>query len=311
MSSNIAFIYPGQGSQSIGMLKELASEFGLIENTFTLASEALGYDLWDLVQNGSAEQLNQTDVTQPALLTAGVAIWRVWGEQDGAEPIAMAGHSLGEYTALVCAGAISLADGVRLVKKRGGLMQQAVPAGQGAMAAVLGLDNEIIEKICQQAAEGQVVAPVNYNSPGQVVIAGDKAAVDRAGELLKAQGAKKVVPLAVSVPSHCSLMKPAADQLQLELDAIDINSPLIPVVNNVDATVETDVNAIRAALVRQMYSPVQWVKVVQQLLVMGAEAGCECGPGKVLTGLNKRIDRKFVGNTLQDPAGFHAALTKV
>ena len=311
MSSNIAFIYPGQGSQSIGMLKELASEFGLIENTFTLASETLGYDLWDLVQNGSAEQLNQTDVTQPALLTAGVAIWRVWGEQDGAEPIAMAGHSLGEYTALVCAGAISLADGVRLVKKRGELMQQAVPAGQGAMAAVLGLDNEIIEEICQQAAEGQVVAPVNYNSPGQVVIAGDKAAVDRAGELLKAQGAKKVVPLAVSVPSHCALMKPAADQLQLELDATDIRSPIIPVVNNVDATVETDVNAIRAALVRQMYSPVQWVKVVQQLLVMGAEAGCECGPGKVLTGLNKRIDRKFVGNTLQDPAGFHAALTKV
>lgn len=311
MSSNIAFIYPGQGSQSIGMLKELASEFGLIENTFALASEALGYDLWDLVQNGSAEQLNQTDVTQPALLTAGVAIWRVWGEQDGAEPIAMAGHSLGEYTALVCAGAISLADGVCLVRKRGELMRQAVPAGQGAMAAVLGLDNELIEKICQQAAEGQVVAPVNYNSPGQVVIAGDKAAVDRAGELLKAQGAKKVVPLAVSVPSHCSLMKPAADQLQLELDAIDISSPLIPVVNNVDATVETDVTAIRAALVRQMYSPVQWVKVVQQLMTMGAEAGCECGPGKVLTGLNKRIDRKFAGNTLQDPAGFHAALTKV
>lgn len=311
MSSNIAFIYPGQGSQSVGMLKELASEFGLIENTFTLASEALGYDLWDLVQNGPAEQLNQTDVTQPALLTAGVAIWRAWGEQDGAEPIAMAGHSLGEYTALVCAGAISLADGVRLVKKRGELMQQAVSAGQGSMAAVLGLDNELIEKLCQQAAEGQVVAPVNYNSPGQVVIAGDKAAVDRAGELLKAQGAKKVVPLAVSVPSHCSLMKPAADQLQLELDAIDISSPLIPVVNNVDATVETDVTAIRAALVRQMYSPVQWVKVVQQLMAMGAEAGCECGPGKVLTGLNKRIDRKFAGNTLQDPAGFHAALTKV
>lgn len=311
MSSNIAFIYPGQGSQSIGMLKELASEFGLIENTFALASEALGYDLWDLVQNGSAEQLNQTDVTQPALLAAGVAIWRAWGEQDGAEPIAMAGHSLGEYTALVCAGAISLADGVRLVKKRGELMQQAVAAGQGAMAAVLGLDDELIEKLCQQAAEGQVVAPVNYNSPGQVVIAGDKAAVDRASELLKAQGAKKVVPLAVSVPSHCSLMKPAADQLQLELDAIDINSPLIPVVNNVDATVETDVTAIRTALVRQMYSPVQWVKVVQQLMTMGAEAGCECGPGKVLTGLNKRIDRKFAGNTLQDPAGFHAALTKV
>ncbi len=311
MSSNIAFIYPGQGSQSIGMLKELASEFGLIENTFAKASEALGYDLWDLVQNGSAEQLNQTDITQPALLAAGVAIWRVWGEQDGAEPIAMAGHSLGEYTALVCAGAISLADGVRLVKKRGELMQQAVPAGQGAMAAVLGLDDELIEKICRQAAEGQVVSPVNYNSPGQVVIAGDKAAVDRAGDLLKAQGAKKVVPLAVSVPSHCSLMKPAADQLQLELDGIDISSPLIPVVNNVDATVETDVAAIRAALVRQMYSPVQWVKVVQQLMATGAEAGCECGPGKVLTGLNKRIDRKFAGNTLQDPAGFHAALTKV
>lgn len=310
MSSNIAFIYPGQGSQSIGMLKELAGEFGLIENTFAKASEVLGYDLWDLIQNGSAEQLNQTDVTQPALLTAGVAIWRVWGEQDGAEPIAMAGHSLGEYTALVCAGAISLADGVRLVKKRGELMQQAVPAGQGAMAAVLGLDDELIEKICQQAAEGQVVSPVNYNSPGQVVIAGDKAAVDRAGELLKVEGAKKVVPLAVSVPSHCALMKPAADQLQLELDAIEVSSPLIPVVNNVDATAETDASAVKAALVRQMYSPVQWVKVVQQLVAMGAEVGCECGPGKVLTGLNKRIDRKFVGNTLQDPAGFHAALTK-
>ncbi|MBL4607403.1 MAG: ACP S-malonyltransferase [Pseudomonadales bacterium] len=310
MSSKIAFIYPGQGSQSVGMLKELASEFGLIENTFSKASEALGYDLWDLVQNGSAEQLNQTDVTQPALLTTGVAIWRAWGEQGGAEPLAMAGHSLGEYTALVCAGAMSLADGVRLVRKRGELMQQAVPAGQGAMAAILGLDDELVQTLCQQAAEGQVVSPVNYNSPGQVVIAGDKEAVERAGELLKAEGARKVIPLAVSVPSHCSLMKPAAEQLQIELDGIDIISPIIPVVNNVDATVETDVSAIKAALVRQMYNPVQWVRVVQKLVGLGAEVGCECGPGKVLTGLNKRIDKKLVGSILQDPAGFHAALAK-
>ena len=310
MSSNIAFIYPGQGSQSVGMLKELSTEFGLIENTFSQASEALGYDLWDLIQNGSPEQLNQTDVTQPALLTSGYAIWRAWGEQGGGEPVAMAGHSLGEYTALVCAGAISLADGVCLVRERGELMQQAVPAGQGAMAAVLGLENELIEKICQQAADGQVVSPVNYNSPGQVVIAGDKEAVERAGKLLKAEGAKKVIPLAVSVPSHCSLMNPAAEQLKKELDDIDISSPVIPVINNVDAVAETDVAAIKDALVRQMYSPVQWVKVVQQLQLMGAEAGCECGPGKVLTGLNKRIDRKFVGFTLQDSSGFHAALAR-
>lgn len=310
MPSNNAFIYPGQGSQSVGMLKELATEFGQINDTFLEASDTLGYDLWDLVQNGSVEQLSSTDVTQPALLTAGVAIWRTWQQQGGSAPIAMAGHSLGEYTALVCAGALSFADGVRLVRTRGELMQQAVPAGQGAMAAILGLDNEVIESICQQAAEGKVVSPVNYNSPGQVVIAGDKEAVDRAGALLKEEGAKKVIPLAVSVPSHCSLMLPAAEKLKIELDSIEISSPVIPVINNVDAKAETAPAAINEALVRQMHSPVQWVKVVQQLQKAGAESCFECGPGKVLTGLIKRIDRNFKGFPLQDCAGFHAALTK-
>ena len=308
MKAKIALLFPGQGSQSVGMLKELASAYPLLESTYREASDALGYDLWDVVQNGSTEQLNQTDITQPALLTAGVAIWRIWCDQGGEKPLAMAGHSLGEYTALVCANVFSLTDGVRLVRKRGELMQQAVPAGQGAMAAVLGLDDDVIEAVCKQASAGQVVAPVNFNSPGQVVIAGNKEAVERATEQLKTAGAKKVVPLAVSVPSHCALMKPAADLLRIELDAINFQGSRIPVINNVDARVETEANAIRDALVRQMYSPVQWVKCMQHLLALGVNTGFECGPGKVLTGLNKRIDKTFVGESLQDPQALHSAL---
>lgn len=308
MVTKISLLFPGQGSQSIGMLKGLASDFALVENTFAQASEALGYDLWDLVQNGEPEQLNQTDVTQPALLTAGVAIWRVWGEQGGLEPIVLAGHSLGEYTALVCSGAISLADGVRLVRTRGELMQQAVSAGEGAMAAILGLEDSVIEQLCVDAAQGQIVSAANYNSPGQVVIAGQTEAVSRVGALCKEAGAKKVIPLAVSVPSHCALMKPAAEKLEVELKALDISKPLIPVINNVDALPESDVSAIRDALLRQMYSPVQWTKVIKQIVVMGAEVGYECGPGKVLTGLSKRIDKRLKGSSLQDSAGLHSAL---
>lgn len=308
MKAKIALLFPGQGSQSLGMLKELAAEYPLIESTYREASDALGYDLWDVAQNGPVEKLNQTDITQPALLTAGVAIWSVWNELGAEKPVALAGHSLGEYSALVCAGVLSLADGVRLVRKRGELMQAAVPAGQGAMAAVLGLDDHVIETVCTQAANGQIVSPVNFNSPGQVVIAGDKEAVERAAELLKAAGAKKVVPLAVSVPSHCALMKPAAEQLKVYLETLPFQSPSIPVVNNVDARIESEVDAIRDALVRQMYSPVQWVKCVQALFGMGIRSGFECGPGKVLSALNKRIEKEFTGDSLQDPQALRSAL---
>lgn len=308
MTAKIALLFPGQGSQSVGMLKELAAEYPAVETTYREASDALGYDLWDITQNGPAEKLNQTDITQPALLTAGVAIWRIWNELGAAKPAVLAGHSLGEYTALVCAQVLSLADGVRLVRKRGELMQAAVPPGQGSMAAVLGLDDSVIETLCVQAALGQVVSPVNFNSPGQVVIAGNKEAVDRATEQLKAAGAKKVLPLAVSVPSHCALMKPAAEQLRAHLASIPFQSPSIAVVNNVDARVETDVDAIRDALVRQMYSPVQWVRCMQYVFGQGVHSGFECGPGKVLTALNKRIEKEFTGDSLQDPQALRSAV---
>jgi [acyl-carrier-protein] S-malonyltransferase len=308
MSQTLAFVFPGQGSQQLGMLSELAAAHPVIEQTFAEASEALGFDLWKMTQEGPEEALNSTENTQPALLTAGVALWRLWLEQGGAVPSVMAGHSLGEYTALVCADAMSLADGVRLVKLRGEYMQQAVPAGTGAMAAILGLDDDAIATACEAAAQGDVVSPVNYNCPGQVVIAGEKAAVERGIEACKAAGAKRAVPLPVSVPSHCALMKPAAEQLAQALAGVELQLPRIPVVQNVAASVAADLYSLRSNLVAQLYSPVLWTASVQKMAAEGVETLVECGPGKVLTGLNKKIDRALNGISISDAAGLEKAL---
>ncbi|WP_415903591.1 ACP S-malonyltransferase [Neptuniibacter sp. QD29_5] len=308
MSQTLAFVFPGQGSQQVGMLSELAETHPVIKNTFAEASEVLGYDLWDLVQNGPEEDLNQTDKTQPALLTSGVALWRLWQEQNGAKPAVVAGHSLGEYTALVCAGAISFADGVNLVKLRGEFMQQAVPAGSGAMAAILGLADDAIEKACQEAEQGEVVSPVNYNCPGQIVIAGEKAAVDRAIESCKEAGAKRAIPLPVSVPSHCALMKPAADKMAEELSKIEINMPEIDVVQNVTASIPASVEELKENLLAQLYSPVLWTKTIQGLVEQGLESTVECGPGKVLSGLNKKVHKPLSVAAISDAAGLEKAL---
>lgn len=288
MSASLAFVFPGQGSQSLGMLKELGAEKPVIVETFKEASDALGYDLWKLVQEGPEEQLNQTDKTQPAILTASIALWRLWLEEGGAQPAFVSGHSLGEYSALVAAGSLSLKDAVKLVKRRGELMQEAVPAGHGAMAAILGLDDAVVVEICAKAAEDQVVSAVNFNSPGQVVIAGNKAAVDRAIELCKEAGAKRALPLPVSVPSHCALMEPAAERFAESISAIEWKAPQIPVVQNVTAAVAADLDALKHDLLAQLYQPVRWVECVQALAANGAVNLVECGPGKVLAGLNKR-----------------------
>ncbi|AGB82107.1 malonyl CoA-acyl carrier protein transacylase [Serratia sp. FGI94] len=308
--TQFAFVFPGQGSQTVGMLAELAAEFPVVEQTFGEASAALGYDLWQLVQQGPAEELNKTWQTQPALLAASVAIFRVWQQQGGDAPALMAGHSLGEYSALVCAGVLDFQEAVRLVELRGKLMQEAVPAGTGAMYAIIGLDNESIAKACADAAEGQVVSPVNFNSPGQVVIAGNKEAVERAGAACKAAGAKRALPLPVSVPSHCALMKPAADKLAVALEAVTFNAPQIPVVNNVDVKIENDPQAIRSALVRQLYSPVRWTESVEFISAQGVSSLLEVGPGKVLTGLTKRIVDTMTAAAVNDPATLSAALAQ-
>ena len=285
-----AMVFPGQGSQTVGMLAELAGDYPIVQETFKQASEVLGYDLWQLVQEGPAEELNKTWQTQPALLTASVAVYRVWQQKYPAlKPEVMAGHRLGEYSALVCAGVLDFQDAVKLVELRGKLMQQAVPEGTGAMYAIIGLDNDAIINACKQAEQGEVVSAVNFNSPGQVVIAGAKAAVERAAALCKEVGAKRVLPLAVSVPSHCALMKPAADQLSVSLESITLKAPVVAVLNNVDVKAETDATAIRNALVRQLYSPVRWTETVEKMAQNGVEVLVEVGPGKVLNGLAKRI----------------------
>ena len=285
-----AMVFPGQGSQTVGMLAELAGDYPIVQETFKQASEVLGYDLWQLVQEGPAEELNKTWQTQPALLTASVAVYRVWQQKYPAlKPEVMAGHSLGEYSALVCAGVLDFQDAVKLVELRGKLMQQAVPEGTGAMYAIIGLDNDAIISACKQAEQGEVVSAVNFNSPGQVVIAGAKAAVERAAALCKEAGAKRALPLAVSVPSHCALMKPAADQLSVSLESITLKAPVVAVLNNVDVKAETDAVAIRNALVRQLYSPVRWTETVEKMAQNGVEVLVEVGPGKVLNGLTKRI----------------------
>ena len=285
-----AMVFPGQGSQTVGMLAELAGDYRIVQETFKQASEVLGYDLWQLVQEGPAEELNKTWQTQPALLTASVAVYRVWQQKyPELKPEVMAGHSLGEYSALVCAGVLDFQDAVKLVELRGKLMQQAVPEGTGAMYAIIGLDNDAIISACKQAEQGEVVSAVNFNSPGQVVIAGAKAAVERAAALCKEAGAKRALPLAVSVPSHCALMKPAADQLSVSLESITLKAPVVAVLNNVDVKAETDAVAIRNALVRQLYSPVRWTETVEKMAQNGVEVLVEVGPGKVLNGLTKRI----------------------
>lgn len=296
-----AMVFPGQGSQTVGMLAELTGDYPIVQETFKQASETLGYDLWQLVQEGPAEELNKTWQTQPALLTASVAVYRVWQQKyPELKPEVMAGHSLGEYSALVCAGVLDFQDAVKLVELRGKLMQQAVPEGTGAMYAIIGLDNEAIINACKQAEQGEVVSAVNFNSPGQVVIAGAKAAVERAAALCKEAGAKRALPLAVSVPSHCALMKPAADQLSVSLESITLKAPTVSVLNNVDVKAETDADVIRNALVRQLYSPVRWTETVEKMSHSGVEVLVEIGPGKVLNGLTKRIVDSLQATSVND-----------
>ncbi|KGK21169.1 ACP S-malonyltransferase [Vibrio navarrensis] len=304
--SRFAIVFPGQGSQAVGMLAELGEQYDIVKETFAQASEALGYDLWSLVQNGPAEDLNQTFRTQPALLASSVAIWRIWQQLGLAQPANLAGHSLGEYSALVCAGVIDFKQAIKLVELRGQLMQEAVPAGTGAMYAIIGLDDDAIAKACEEAAQGEVVSPVNFNSPGQVVIAGSKDAVERAGVLCKEAGAKRALPLPVSVPSHCALMKPAADKLAVALEALEFNAPQLPVINNVDVVAETDPVKIKDALVRQLYSPVRWTESVELMSNQGVEKLLEMGPGKVLTGLTKRIVKSLEAAAVNDMASLDA-----
>ncbi|ART79356.1 ACP S-malonyltransferase [Oceanisphaera avium] len=306
-----AITFPGQGSQTVGMLSELFAEHDIIKHTFAEASASLGYDLSELVLMGPAEALNQTWRTQPALLTASVAIWRLWREQGGAMPDVMAGHSLGEYSALVCAEVLSLADAVKLVELRGQLMQEAVPEGSGAMSAIIGLDNDTIIANCALAEQGEVVSPVNFNSPGQVVIAGNKAAVERANILMKESGAKRALPLPVSVPSHCALMRSAAEKLEHTLTDMVFNEPVVSVINNVDVAQENTSAAIKDALVRQLYSPVRWTETVEAMVGLGVTLSLEFGPGKVLSGLAKRIDKRVEGLAVNDNASLERALADV
>ena len=305
---NLAFVFPGQGSQSVGMLAELAAAEPLVQQTFDEASAGVGKDLWALAQQGPEDALNRTENTQPALLAASVAVWRVWRARGGARPALLAGHSLGEYSALVCAQALSLADAAALVAERGRLMQAAVPAGVGAMAAILGGDDAQIAQVCAEVAGNEVVAPANFNSPGQLVIAGHAAAVDRALARLAELGVKKAVKLPVSVPSHCALMREAADRLGERMAALAWSAPTIPVVQNAEARPYTEVAEIRAALQRQLYLPVRWTECVQALAAGGATRIAECGPGKVLAGLVKRIDKSLDARALGTPAEFAGAL---
>lgn len=305
-----AFVFPGQGSQSVGMMAGYG-DAAPVRETFAEASDALGQDLWAMVSDGPADLLNQTVNTQPVMLAAGVAAYRVWQGRGGPAPALMAGHSLGEYTALVCADAIGFADAVKLVRLRAEAMQSAVPEGVGAMAAVLGLDDAAVRAVCAEAAQGEILEAVNFNSPGQVVIAGHKAAVDRGCALAKEKGAKRALPLPVSVPSHCALMQPAAEKLLAALAGIEVRSPAVPVLHNADVDGHADPAAIRDALARQLYSPVRWVETIQAMAAGGVELIAECGPGKVLAGLNKRIVDGVTGVALADAAALADTLEKI
>ncbi|VAW79677.1 Malonyl CoA-acyl carrier protein transacylase [hydrothermal vent metagenome] len=309
--STLAMVFPGQGSQSIGMLSALADAFPQVGETFASASSVLGYNLWERVQNGPAEALNQTACTQPAMLAAGVATWRCWQAKTDIVPALMAGHSLGEYTALVCSGAIEFTDAIALVEKRGEFMQAAVPEGIGAMAAILGLEDEQVEAVCKEASQGEVVSAVNFNSPGQVVIAGNSAAVERAMRLAKTAGAKRALPLPVSVPSHCSLMESAAKQLAEQLAGLSIQVPSIPVIHNVDALPHNNVVDICAALTAQLHRPVRWVECVRTMHTQGVNTLVEAGPGKVLAGLTRRIEKTLSGVPVQSVDNLNKAIDLV
>jgi [acyl-carrier-protein] S-malonyltransferase len=305
--STLAFIFPGQGSQKLGMLAELAETYSVVQETFAEASAVLGYDLWQLSQEGPQEALNMTERTQPLLLAASVAIWRVWQQEKTEQPVVMAGHSLGEWSALVCAGVVDFSDAIRLVQLRGKYMQEAVPSGVGSMAAIIGLDDANIIDACKAAAEEEVVSAVNFNSPGQVVIAGHVGAVDRAIAICKEKGAKKAMPLAVSAPFHSALLKPAADRLADDIANVEFRSPMIPVVHNVSAQTETDPTIIKQRMIEQIYHPVLWVDCVNALLAQGVTKAVECGPGKVLSGLVKRIDKSIVSVVTDSPEAITAA----
>jgi [acyl-carrier-protein] S-malonyltransferase len=308
---SFGFVFPGQGSQSVGMLEELATAYPVVNRTFAEATDVLGYDLWDLTQNGPSETLNQTIKTQPAMLAAGVSVWRIWQEKGGKTPQIMAGHSLGEYTALVCAGAIEFADAVNLVAERGRFMQEAVAEENGGMAAILGLDDARVNSVCSEAAAGDVVEAVNFNSPKQVVIAGHKVAVERACMLAKEVGAKRCLPIPVSVPSHCTLMKPASERLAQILNDITISTPSISVIHNTNVGLATDAESIREQLAAQLYHPVRWVETVLKMRDKGVSTLLEAGPGKVLTGLTKRIDRSLNGLPLFDNNSLMQALEEL
>lgn len=305
---SFAFVFPGQGSQSVGMMAAYGDS-PVVRATFDEASAALGEDLWTMVAEGPAEKLAMTVNTQPIMLTAGVAAWRLWESLGGKTPAVVAGHSLGEYSALVAAGALKLADAVPLVRLRAAAMQEAVPAGTGAMAAILGLDDDGIAAACAEAAQGEIVEPVNFNAPGQTVIAGHKGAVERACDACKARGTKRAVLLPVSAPFHSSLLKPAADRLAVALSDIAIASPVIPVINNVDVAIETDPARIKDALVRQAAKPVRWVEIIQKMAGMGVATAAECGPGKVLAGLTKRCADGITGVALADAESVNANLS--
>lgn len=311
MMTLFAMVFPGQGSQTVGMLAELAARYKLIEETFAQASTVLHYDLWKLVQQGPAKELNKTWQTQPALLAASVAIWRLWQHQGGEMPALMAGHSLGEYSALVCANVLDFAVAIKLVEQRGRLMQEAVPNDTGVMLVIIGLNNNTIARICEQVAYGQVVSPANFNAPGQVVISGHKDAVRRACIACKAAGAKRMIPLPINVPSHCALMKPAADKLALALKDITFYVPTVPIVNNIDMQAETDPVAIRQALVNQLYSPIRWVETVEYLANYNIKILLEMGPGKVLTGFTKRIISSMVSVAVNNPTSLTTAINQL
>lgn len=305
-AASLAFVFPGQGSQSVGMLADLAAAHAEVRAAFDEASQGAGLDLWALSQQGPEEQLNRTEHTQPALLAASVAVWRVWQKLGGVHPAQFSGHSLGEYSALVCAEALSLHDAAALVAERGRLMQAAVPAGVGAMAAILGGDDAQIAAVCEEVAQGQVVSPANFNSPGQLVIAGHAEAVDRALAKLAELGVKKAIKLAVSVPSHCALMREAADKLGERMSGLSWRQPTVPVVQNAEARAYDSVEDIRGALQRQLYLPVRWTQCVQALVAGGATRMAECGPGKVLAGLIKRIDKNVEARAIGTQADIDA-----
>ena len=304
----LAFVFPGQGSQSLGMLSELAEQFPQVQDTFAEASAALAYDLWELVSNGPIEDLNQTDKTQAAMLAAGIAVWRCWQATTDIKPAYFAGHSLGEYTALVAADSLDFVDAIKLVEQRGQFMQQAVPSGEGAMAAILGLDDDIVIELCAEASGKGVAEAVNFNSPGQLVISGSAEAINFAVDLAKEKGAKRALLLPVSVPSHCALMEPAAEQLTQSLSKLSVKLPSIPVIHNVTVMNSNNKVDIKNLLAQQLYKPVRWVETIQYLAENGVNTFIECGPGKVLTGLSKRIDKSVTSLSVFNPTTIEKAI---